>query len=183
MLRVPVLSHAQGARPERAPGGDEERPARIDDGECSEDEQPYVNIQVEWRRGWRKKSHRRVEKNWDGEDQADPEPVAHVAHHRRQVLTPMPHFMRHLRRHSGLCDRRCVPLVAVGWGSGGGSDRSSYRYFGCRRCRRRARRCFNSGSGRRGHCRGRRRGNFRQCRYRRSRRRVRCCVAFVTGTR
>ena len=38
--------HAQGALPDCAPGGDEERPARIHDRERGEAEQPHVEVEA-----------------------------------------------------------------------------------------------------------------------------------------
>ena len=104
--------HAQRAMPKGAPRGDKERPARVDDGGACQEEQPQVELQPEWRRRRRKESsHRGVDKNWYSKGQTDPEAVAHVAHHRRQVLAAMAHIMRHVRRHGGLCFRRYVTFV------------------------------------------------------------------------
>ena len=43
---------------QRAPGGDEERPARIDDGKRSKAKQPDAEVQTKRRRGRGKKPHR-----------------------------------------------------------------------------------------------------------------------------
>ena len=126
--------HAQRALPGRAPCSDEERPARINDCGAREEEQPQVQFQPERRRRrLEETSHRRVDEDRHGEDQAEPESIAHVADHGRQIVAGMTHFMRHIRRHGGRCAAGAVALVALV----ALMALMAFVTGGCGRCRRR----------------------------------------------
>ena len=111
--------HAQRALQQPTPRRDEERPARVENRGACEEEQPQVELQAERRRRrFEHASHRRVDKDRHGEEQADPEAISHVAHHGFHVGAAMTHLMGHLRRHGGAgCARlgvTWVPLVTAG---------------------------------------------------------------------
>src|SRR3546814_15965903 len=72
--------HVEDAVPERPPGGGEERPARIDDRDAAEEEQPKIEVQSEGRGGRREHAaHRRNDEDRYGEDERDTEAVEKVA--------------------------------------------------------------------------------------------------------
>jgi hypothetical protein len=125
--------HVEDAVPECAPCGDREGPDRIEDCGAGEEEQEDVRVHVGRRRDPRlSHAHRRGREQRNGEDQADQEPVPHVADH-------VPHVhagaVAHLVRHRVLRDSpsRLVPrgVAAVSVMQMGG--RPNRRGLGMRR--------------------------------------------------
>ncbi len=115
--------HVGHAILERAPGGDHERPDRIDHRNAGKQEQPDVERQAERRHRRREHAaHWRIDEDRDGEGQGNPEAVAHVARHRLRVhARTVAHFVCHRLR---LARWRWVPSMFTRMHVSGGRRRN-----------------------------------------------------------
>ena len=96
--------HVEDAVAQRPPGGDDERPDRIEDGGAGQEEQATVSARGRTAAAvsGAVHAHRRMAKIGTREDEADPEAVAHVADHGLHVHAGA---VAHLVRH-GIVGRR-----------------------------------------------------------------------------